>query len=234
MKTIIWKELRENLRWSALALLCLTLAEIYALCQQRNHATGGDVYNNLTVCSSAFLMVTSFGYSLVGAALGVVQILPELRRDQWAALLHRPVSRSAIFFGKVCAGLLLYFLATAPPLLASVAYAAAPGQFPRQKPYIARIPDFSDLPQRADNAPNNAVPGVRPSAPAQQQRPANDQHSAPAQGANPYGKLSAGIMNQAAYNLKHGGPAKDTYGSMHPVEKAAPNAPGSQQQQKRR
>jgi hypothetical protein len=111
---------------------------------------------------------------------------------------------------------------------------AAPGQFPRQKPYIARIPDFSDLPQRADNAPNNAVPGVRPSAPAQQQRPANDQHSAPAQGANPYGKLSAGIMNQAAYNLKHGGPAKDTYGSMHPVEKAAPNAPGSQQQQKRR
>ena len=143
MKTIIWKELRENLKWSLLALLCLTLAEIYALSLQRNG--GRDVYNNLTVCSSAFLMVSSVWCSVIGAALGAVQILPELRRDQWAALLHRPVSRSIIFFGKVCAGLLLYFLATAPPLLVSVAYAAAPGQF--AGPFVPGmiLPAASDL-----------------------------------------------------------------------------------------
>ena len=48
-----------------------------------------------------------------------MQILPELRRDQWAALLHRPVPRGTIFFGKVIAGLLLYLLATAIPFLLS-------------------------------------------------------------------------------------------------------------------
>jgi len=143
MKTIIWKELRENLKWSVLALLCLTLAEIYVLSLQRDG--GRDLYYNLTVCSSAFLMVTSFGCSVVGAALGAIQILPELRRDQWAALLHRPVTRSVIFFGKVCAGLLLYFLAATPPLLASVAYVAAPGQFPGPLVPGMILPAASDL-----------------------------------------------------------------------------------------
>lgn len=143
MKTIIWKELRENLKWAILALLCLTLAEIYSLSHER--ANPRDTYNNLTLCSSAFLMVTSFGCALFGAALGAVQIVPELRRDQWAALLHRPVSGSVIFFGKVSAGLLLYFLATALPFIASIAYVTAPGQF--AAPLVPGMlrPGLSDL-----------------------------------------------------------------------------------------
>src|ERR1700722_2553314 len=143
MKTIIWKELRENLKWAVLACLCLALAEIYTLSDQRDN--GRDIYNNLTLCSSAFLMVTSFGCSLIGAALAAIQILPELRKDQWAALLHRPVPRSTIFFGKVSAGLLLYFPAAALPLLASVAYAAAPGQFPGPLVPGMILPAASDL-----------------------------------------------------------------------------------------
>ena len=143
MKTMIWKELRENFKWAVLALLGLTLAEFYGLSEQRQ--TPGDYYNDLTLCSSTFLLVTSFGCSIIGAALGIVQILPELRRDQWAALLHRPVSRGVIFSGKVAAGLLLYFGATLLPFLASIFYVAVPGQFAAPLVPGLLLPAFSDV-----------------------------------------------------------------------------------------
>jgi ABC-type transport system involved in multi-copper enzyme maturation permease subunit len=143
MKAMIWKELRENFKWALLALLVLTIAEFYALSSSRSDTE--NLYNELTLCSSAFLEVTSFGCSAVGVALGVVQILPELRRDQWAALLHRPVPRSVIFFGKVVSGLILYGLAVIPPFLISVAYVLVPGQFPA--PFVPGMmfPGFTDL-----------------------------------------------------------------------------------------
>jgi ABC-type transport system involved in multi-copper enzyme maturation permease subunit len=143
MKSIIWKELRENLKWAALALLCLTLAEIYALYQYRNRFF--TFHGDSTLCNSDFLFVSAVGCALVGAALGAIQILPELRRDQWAALLHRPVPRSTIFFGKVVAGLLLYLPATLVPLLLSVIYVNIPGQF--GVPFVPGmvLPAVSDL-----------------------------------------------------------------------------------------
>ncbi|HSI11338.1 MAG TPA: hypothetical protein VK961_04810 [Chthoniobacter sp.] len=128
MKTIIWKELRENLKWAALAILCLTLAQTFALYQQRDNVSSID--SNVTLCSSAYLLVGLVGCVIVGAGLGILQILPEQNRDRWAALLHRPISRSTLFLGKVAAGLLLYLLATLIPLLVSVVYVAMPGQFP--------------------------------------------------------------------------------------------------------
>jgi len=60
-------------------------------------------------------------------------------------LLHRPVPRSVIFFGKAAAGLLLYFSAATLPLLISAAYVAAPGQL--AAPFLPRmfLPALSDL-----------------------------------------------------------------------------------------
>ena len=142
MKTMIWKELRENLKWAVLALIILALAELYALSTGRE---GANNFNGNTLCGSTFLLVTSFGCALVGAAIGTLQILPELRRDQWAALLHRPVTRSTIFFGKVIAGLGLYFFATTLPFLASVAYVAMPGQFAAPLVPGLLLPGLSDL-----------------------------------------------------------------------------------------
>jgi len=135
MKTIIWKELRENLKWAALALLCLALAQTFALYQQRDNVSSFD--SNITLCSPAYLLVGLVGCVIVGAGLGALQILPELNRDRWAALLHRPISRSTLFLGKVAAGLLLYLLATVIPLLISVVYVALPGKFPT--PFIPRM-----------------------------------------------------------------------------------------------
>lgn len=142
MKTMLWKELRENLKWAALAVVVLALAEFYALSTARD---GSDNFDGITLCGSTFLLVTSFGCSLVGAAIGTLQILPELRRDQWASLLHRPVTRSAIFFGKVAAGLILYFSATTLPFLASVAYVAMPVQFAAPLVPGLLLPGLSDL-----------------------------------------------------------------------------------------
>ncbi len=140
MKTMLWKELRENLKWAALALAAMVAAEFYALFRGRS-----DYGGSLTLCDPAFLMVTSFGCATVGAALGVLQFLPELRRDQWAALLHRPVSRSVIFFGKVLAGLLLCLAATVLPFVASVVFAAVPGQFAVPLVPGMALPGSSDL-----------------------------------------------------------------------------------------
>lgn len=130
LKTILWKELRENWKWAGLGMLCLAFAELYALYQP----TG---YGTVALTSQVFILVSICGSVLIGAALGALQILPELDRDRWAALLHRPVPRTTLFLGKVIAGLILYLLATGIPLLLSIVCFAIPGQF--AAPFIPGI-----------------------------------------------------------------------------------------------
>lgn len=122
LKTILWKELRENWKWAALGSLCLAFVELYALYQPAG-------YNELPINSQMFTLVTICGSVLIGAALGALQILPELSRDRWAALLHRPVPRSTVFLGKIIAGIGLYLIAVGIPLLLCILCSALPGQF---------------------------------------------------------------------------------------------------------
>ena len=128
MKAILWKELRENGRWALLGGVVLTLAEFYILAglQSQLSNNGGS---SITLTDTTFLMVMLFGSALVAAGLAAVQILPERSRDRWAALLHRPVSRSVIFWGKATAGLVLYAAAVLVPFAASACYVAWPGKF---------------------------------------------------------------------------------------------------------
>jgi len=141
MKQLLWKELRENAKWALLALIVLFLACFYALSLTDERQ---DYQNSVTLCHSAFLIVTSFGFALVGAALGCLQILPELKRDQWAALLHRPLDRWKILLAKAAVGVLLYALATLLPLAACVIHVATPGNFP--SPFVPGmvLPALSD------------------------------------------------------------------------------------------
>lgn len=127
MRAMLWKELRENLRWAILAALALGAAEFYGLQLKQLFNYGIDTSE--TLCKATFLMGTTFGSAAVGLVLGLVQILPEQRRDQWAALIHRPVPRSTIYQGKVAAGLVLYFLAAGLPFAFCAWYAATPGHF---------------------------------------------------------------------------------------------------------
>lgn len=92
MKALIWKELRENIGWALLAMLALGAAEFYGL-HHTEQSPNFRFNDGITLCKKPFLMVTMFGCAAAGLALGFLQVLPELKRDRWAALLHRPVSR---------------------------------------------------------------------------------------------------------------------------------------------
>ena len=128
LKALFWKEWRENFRWAILILLCLSAGLAYAV----YYELSWTAYNNsgdIPVWNNANLVLT-IAAPLAGLALGLLQILPELRRDQWAFLVHRPASRTTLYLGKIIPGLCLYGLAVSLPLLGLAAWDAAPGHVP--------------------------------------------------------------------------------------------------------
>jgi hypothetical protein len=145
MRALCWKELRENIKWALLAMVALGVAEMLALYHTDENQQYSYFNIGITLCKTTFLLVTTFGSAAAAFLIGSLQILPELRRDQWAALLHRPAPRSVIFLGKVTAGLILYALATLPPFLLSVWLVATPGHFP--SPFVPGMvqPGVADI-----------------------------------------------------------------------------------------
>ena len=130
MNALLLKELRENFKWALLAMAAFGLAVYYALYPSGDQQEFYNYFNSgITLCRTAFLNVTTFGCAAIGLALGLIQILPELKRDRWAALLHRPVSSGTIYRGKAVAGVVLYAVAVLPPFLWAVWLAATPGHF---------------------------------------------------------------------------------------------------------
>ncbi|GAT33748.1 ABC-type transport system [Terrimicrobium sacchariphilum] len=123
MKALFWKEWRENLKWGLLAMAAIAVAMVYALRQ------GGDSVDSswAGLQNEQFLTVTAFGFPVIALALGFLQILTELRRDQWAFLLHRPVTRLQVFWGKALPGTALYLVAGGLPLAASAYWLSLPG-----------------------------------------------------------------------------------------------------------
>jgi len=87
MRAMIWKELRENFKWAALAMLALGGAELYGLYQTRLHAH--LCTNKLCgLCISYFTSLgpRSAGYrQLSGFYSGVLIYHTLLFRDQFAA-----------------------------------------------------------------------------------------------------------------------------------------------------
>jgi len=145
MKALIWKELRENIVWALLAMLALGAAQINALYYARNPGQDFLYTDGITLCKKSFLTVTMFGYAAAGLALGLLQVLPELKRDRWAALLHLPLPRGRFYWGKAIAGLILYFIAAGLPFLFAVWQAARPGNFPT--PFVPKMiaPGLADF-----------------------------------------------------------------------------------------
>ena len=119
MKKLIQKELRENLKLAVPGLLIFSalLASSYAGAVPRP-----SLNRNV-------LAIVELFCNALGLALGWLQIHHERHRDLWAFLVHRPLTRSEIFFAKVVAGLGLYSFAAGLPLLVWVAASAMPGQF---------------------------------------------------------------------------------------------------------
>lgn len=145
MRALFWKEWRENLRWALIGLAVIATAMAYTLRSDPNdyYSSNREIWQGLQ--SGQFLMVTVFGFPVVGVALGFLQILTELRRDQWAFLVHRPVTRNEIFWGKALPGGLLYLLATGIPLGVTAWWLSQPGHL--AAPFDPRqiLPGLVDL-----------------------------------------------------------------------------------------
>ncbi len=117
LKAMFWKECRENVNWAILGTLGLSLTLAYLVYNDGASPTLSTVWNNAT-------LTLTLGAPFTGLALGLLQILPETRRDRWAFLVHRPASRTRLFFGKVLPGLFLYGLMTLLPLCGLLAWYA--------------------------------------------------------------------------------------------------------------
>ena len=119
LKAMFWKEGRENVRWAVLGLLALSLGLAYAWYRLPSSPALSQVWSGEN-------LVLTLITPLIALALGLMQVLPELRRDQWAFLIHRPASRTMLFFGKVIPGVCLYLAATTLPLLGLAVWASSP------------------------------------------------------------------------------------------------------------
>jgi hypothetical protein len=139
LKAIVWKEWRENVKSALLAMLGLGAMTYYLQYQAAaDYIVGIRWLNQL-------LIATSCGAPVAALLLGVLQIFPELRRDQWAFLVHRPIPRSTIYYGKVIAGLSLYFLATALPFFCAQLWIAMPGHYPIPYDIRMSLPVVADV-----------------------------------------------------------------------------------------
>src|SRR6516162_1969600 len=104
MKSLIWKELRENLKWVPLPGLVILLVFFIDKPEEPMPDT----------TASYFFALTAVAF---GAALGFVQIFFEAHGDKRSVLMHRPLNPSLIFFSKALAGVGIYVLALGIPFL---------------------------------------------------------------------------------------------------------------------
>ena len=111
---MLWKEVRENAVWAALGALALVVIN-YKLFLD---LTGSTIFGNYYDSGPLYRWIewgtepvyTTGVAPLLAVVLGFMQVVPELRRDQWAFLVHRPLTFATLFRYKATAGLLLYFL----------------------------------------------------------------------------------------------------------------------------
>ena len=135
MKTLIRKEFRENVKLAVIGFGIFTflLAQAYRSCTTlyANLALGQTGwYGDSTIAQPLLGSLPKLAMvfcAIFGAILGWLQIHNERHRDLWAFLIHRPLSRTKIFFAKVIAGLCLYVAGAGLPLLGVILMIRIPG-----------------------------------------------------------------------------------------------------------
>jgi hypothetical protein len=131
MKSLIWKEWRENFKWAVLPVLLL----------------GGLMLllGPPSLMNYGALLISGLIAAVFGAVLGFLQVFPESHGDKRSLLLHRPLRPSQVFLGKAVVGVVLYLLAIGIPFAGAVAWIAAPGhvaepfRWPMALPWLADV-----------------------------------------------------------------------------------------------
>jgi hypothetical protein len=144
---MVWKEFRETLKWAVLALVGTSAALFFVTREVMGFGSpAGSIRNESPLTDDKFLLVTTLCAAAAGLMFGLAQTLPERRRpDQWAFLVHRPVSRGRLFVAKVVTGLGLYLLAVGVPFACAVAWAATPGNMGAPFDPEMALPALADL-----------------------------------------------------------------------------------------
>ncbi len=121
MKSMIWKELRENALYGLL-LLIASVATIVVL-------MNSEFTNRLNLRLFAIELPLTFNVmgSIAAVVLACLQTIPELWPDRWAFLIHRGMSGGAIFRAKTTAALVIYAMVTGLPLLIAILWAMSVG-----------------------------------------------------------------------------------------------------------
>jgi hypothetical protein len=131
MRTLIWKEWRENLKWIAIpGILLLGPMGFFGVPM---------------LLEEKYLAYVSLVAALSGAVLGFLQVFAEARGDKRSLLLHRPLSPSRIFLAKVFAGVSLYLVSVLTPSFCAVGLAASPGHVAAPFEWRMALPWLADL-----------------------------------------------------------------------------------------
>ena len=104
LRAQIAKEMRQNLVFLGLA---ISLVVVIA-CLVEYLGTGFLAYNYRTLNVLLYpSLATSIplACAVAGLTLGIAQPLADVNADRWAFLIHRPVPRSMLFWGRALAGL---------------------------------------------------------------------------------------------------------------------------------
>lgn len=109
VKAMVWKEVRERFLLTMVVLAAAATVLTLVCVSTYDDATSWTMTNN-----NGFLGLWDFAQSTVIVAvplfalcLGFLQMNGESSRDAWAFLVHRPVTRAALFWGKALAGIAL-------------------------------------------------------------------------------------------------------------------------------
>ncbi len=117
MRTLIWKELREHVRWLPVGLI--VIAAVCYLAAPGHHTD--------PLLATRLVTQLAIVTPLLAFALGIVQAYPDLQPAGNAYLNHRSVTPHQIFMAKVVAGFALYATAVVVPLLLLAAWIALQG-----------------------------------------------------------------------------------------------------------
>lgn len=115
MKALLWKELRQLAPWAALMLAAMSSVTLGSLYSEWYPYELSRVWSQVWV-------VSVFGPPCVAFVTGVLQAVLEVRRDQWAFLIHRGLSPTQIFLAKAGVGLSVYAVIALVPAIIGVAW----------------------------------------------------------------------------------------------------------------
>lgn len=131
MKSLLWKEFRENAKWAVFPLLLF----------------GGmmAVYGPRPCMDGQFLMLVSGVAALFGGVLGFLQVSGESQGDRRALLHHRPLSAARIFLAKAIVGTAIYLVALGFPFVVNVVWTMIPGNVAEPFRWQIVLPWLADI-----------------------------------------------------------------------------------------